>query len=229
MKKTLLLLLLVALVLSALNFLAPHLIARGVEMGLYRTLGADVSVRLAAYPSLRLLLGQFAQIEVEAKNVSLGGLVADQYALVAEDVVVNMRELLSRRELRFRNDGNMQVRVVVAEGELSKYLWERIPELRGWRIQIHAGRVTVLGQVPLLNAKVDIAVQGKFLALGQDKIAFVPEGIEIFGAPLPAALVGAVMQDTQFHIDLASAPMPLELLDVRMEPGQLVVVARVLQ
>ena len=87
----------------------------------------------------------------------------------------------------------------------------------------------MLGQAPLLNAKVDIAVQGKFVAVGQDKIAFVPEGIEILGAPLPAALVGALMQDAQFHIDLAAAPMPLELLDVKMEPGQLIVVARVLQ
>ncbi|MBS3873787.1 MAG: DUF2993 domain-containing protein [Firmicutes bacterium] len=229
MKKTLLWMLLVAFVLSVVTFLAPHLIARGIEMGLYRTLGADVSVRLASYPSLRLLLGQFEQIEIEAKNVSLGGLVANQYALVAENVAVNMRELLMKREVRFRNEGQMQVRVVVEEGELSKLLWERIPELRGWRIQLHAGRVTVLGQVPLLNAKVDIAVQGKFVAVGQDKIAFVPEGVEILGAPLPAALVNAVMQDTQFHIDLAAAPMPLELLDVKMEPGQLIVVARVLR
>lgn len=229
MKKTLLWMLLVAFVLSVVTFLAPHLIARGIEMGLYRTLGADVSVRLASYPSLRLLLGQFEQIEIEAKNVSLGGLVANQYALVAENVAVNMRELLMKREVRFRNEGQMQVRVVVEEGELSKLLWERIPELRGWRIQLHAGRVTVLGQVPLLNAKVDIAVQGKFVAVGQDKIAFVPEGVEILGAPLPAALVSAVMQDTQFHIDLAAAPMPLELLDVKMEPGQLIVVARVLR
>jgi len=229
MKKVLLLLLLLAFVLSVVTFVAPYVIARGLEMGLYRTLGADVSVRLAAYPSLRLLLGQFAQIEVEAKNVNLGGLVANKYALVAENVAVNMRDLLARREVRFRNQGQLQVRVVVTEGELANYLWERIPELRGWRVQIHTGSATVLGQVPILNAKLDLAVRGKFVASGKDHIAFVTDAVEILGATLPEALVTAALQDTQFYIDLAAAPMQLELMEVRMEPGQLVVVARVLQ
>ncbi|MBT9136719.1 MAG: hypothetical protein DDT34_01801 [Firmicutes bacterium] len=229
MKKALFLALLVAFVLAVTTFAAPHVIARGLEMGLKRTLGADVAVRLASYPTLRLLLGQFDQVAIEAKNVNLGGLVVNEYALVAENVVLNMRDLLARREVRFRSEAGLQVRIAVGEGELSKYLWERIPVLRGWRIQIHAGSATVLGQVPLLNAKLDLAVRGKFVAAGQEQIAFVPEAVEISGFLIPPAIIEAALRDTHFVIDLAAAPMPLELIDVKMEPGQLIISARVLQ
>jgi len=228
MKRALFIALLVAFVLAVATFAAPYAISRGLEMGLNRTLGADVLVRLASYPSLRLLLGQFDQISIEATNVNLGGLVVNSYSLVAENVAVNMRELFTRRELRFRNEGRMQVRLAISEEELNKYLLKTIPALRGFQLQLHAESATVLGQVPLLNASFELVVRGKFVALGKDRVAFVPESVEMMGVALPPALLEAALRDTEFYMDLGAAPMPLELTDVKMEPGQLIIRARVL-
>jgi len=225
----------VAIVLSVLLILlvlaevsAPRLIARGLELGLRRTLGSDVEIKLDAYPSLRLLLGQFEELSVVARGVNLGGLTVEEYTLAAEQVTVNLRELLARRELRFVNQGRLTVQVTVAEGELSNFLREKMPILKDWRVQINAGNAVVIGKIPLQTIELDVRVHGKFQALGKEKIAFVPERAEVQGVELPAALVQALLQDAQFYIDLKAAPMPLELIDVKMEPGRLIVRARVL-
>ncbi|MBS3986030.1 MAG: DUF2993 domain-containing protein [Selenomonadales bacterium] len=225
----------VAIVLSVLLILlvlaevsAPRLIARGLELGLRRTLGTDVEIKLDAYPSLRLLLGHFEELSVVARGVNLGGLTVEEYTLAAEQVTVNLRELLARRELRFVNQGRLTVQVTVAEGELSSFLREKMPALKDWRVQINAGNAVVIGKIPLQAFDLDVRVHGKFQALGKEKIAFVPERAEVQGVELPAALVQALLQDAQFYIDLKAAPMPLELIDVKMEPGRLIVRARVL-
>lgn len=229
MKKIWIVLLVILALVVVAEFSSPYLIARGLEMGLNRTLGADVKLRLKAYPSLRMLLGQFDSMEVVAKNVDLGGLTVNEYSLVAQCVDVNLRTLLLQHELQFANQGNQQVKVTIAEGELSKYLWENIPELKGWRVQINQGSVIVVGQAPIINATVDIRVQGKFAPLGSDKLGFVPETVELQSIQLPQGIVDAVLHGSQFYIDLTAAPMPLELIDVKMEPGQLILRAQVLQ
>lgn len=229
MKKTIIVLSVLVVLVVVAELSAPYVIARGMEMGLNRTLGANVKVRLTAYPSLRLLLGQFETVSVVARNVKLGGLQASEYALVAQQVDINMRELLARREIKFIEQGKLEVRVTINEGDLSKYLWEQLPALKGWRVQINDGAVVVWGQAPLLNATVELKVSGGFKALGTDKIAFVVDTIEVQGTQLPAALVDSALQGSQFYIDLKAAPMPLELIDVKMEPGKLVVRAKVLQ
>lgn len=229
MKKVWVILLVIIALVVVAEVSAPYLIARGLEVGLNKTLGADVHLRLKSYPSLRLLLGQFDRMSIVAKNVNLGGLAVSEYSFVAQEVDVNMRSLLGKRKLEFKKQGNMEVQVVVAEGELSAYLWENIPELKGWRVQINQGSVTVVGQAPILSATVDVRLQGKFVPLGADKLAFIPERLELQNIALPPGIVDAVLQGAQFYIDLAAAPMPLELLDVKMEPGQLILRAKVLQ
>lgn len=225
----------VAIVLSVLLILlviaevsAPRLIARGLELGLRRTLGSDVEVRLDSYPSLRLLLGQFEELSVTARGVNLGGLKAEEYTLAAEQVAVNLRELLARRELKFVNQGRLTVQVTVAEAELSNFLREKMPALKDWRVQMNDGSAVAIGKIPLQAVDLDVRVHGKFQALGKEKIAFVPERIEVHGVELPVALVQVLLQDAQFYIDLQAAPMPLELIDVKMEPGRLIIRARVL-
>ena len=226
----------VAIVLSVLLILvvitevsAPRLIARGLELGLRRTLGADVEIRLDAYPSLRLLLGHFEKISVVARGVNLGGLEAEEYILAAEQVTVNLRELLARRELKFVNQGRLTVQITVAEGELSNFLRDKMPVLKDWRVQISAGNAVAVGKIPLQAIELDVRVHGKFQALGKEKIAFVTERVEVQGIELPSALVETLLEDAQFYIDLKAAPMPLELIDVKMEPGRLIVRARVVE
>ena len=229
MKKVWVILLVIVALVVVAEVSAPYLIARGIEVGLNKTLGADVHLRLQTYPSLRMLLGQFDHMSVVAKNVNLGGLNVSEYSLVAEEVSVNMRSLLSRRELEFNKQGNLELMVVVDEGELSTYLWENIPELKGWRVQINQGSVTVVGQAPILSATVDVRMQGKFVPLDTDKLAFVPDRLELQNIALPQGIVDAILHGAQFYIDLDAAPMPLELIDVKMEPGQLILRAKVLQ
>lgn len=229
MKKNLIVLSVLVVLVVIAELSAPFVISKGLEMGLYRTLGADVRVRLQAYPSLRLLLGQFDYLAVIARNVRLDGLVVNEYALVAEQIDVNMRDLLSRRELKFIEQGSLEVQVTVTEGDLTNFLWEQLPVMKGWRVQINDGTVVAVGDAPLLNAVVNLQVHGKFKPLGADKLAFVPDRVEVQGTQLPESIVDVALQGSQFYIDLAAAPMPLELIDAKMEPGKLVIRAKVLQ
>jgi len=104
-----------------------------------------------------------------------------------------------------------------------------MPVLKDWRVQINEGNAVAVGKIPLQAIELDVRVHGKFQALGKEKIAFVPERVEVQGLELPSALVQILLEDAQFYIDLKAAPMPLELIDVKMEPGRLIVRARVVE
>jgi hypothetical protein len=208
---------------------SPYVVSKGLEMGLHKTLGAEVTVQLGSYPSLRLLLGQFDSLSVVAQNVPLGGIRASQYRVAAEGVHVNLRKLLLRQELELIEQGDITVTIDIPEAELSRYVWEQIPELKDWRILINEDHVVVVGQAPLLSALVDVRITGVFSAFDTDKIAFIPASVEVQGLTLPAEMVNQAFKDVDFHIDMTAAPLPLELTDVEQRPGLLIIRARVIE
>ena len=229
MKKILVVLSVLVVLFIVAELTAPFIVARGLEMGLNRTLGSDVSVGLQSYPSLRLLLGQFDALSVVARNVSLGGLRASEYRVAAEKVNINLRHLLAQKELEFIDKGDMTVSITIAEAELTRYLWEQVPELKDWRVLINEDDVIVSGQAPLLNALFEVRITGKFAVLSEDKLSFVTESVRVQGTSLPRELVDAAFAGTEFHLDLAAAPMPLELIEGHQAPGLLTIRARVLE
>lgn len=225
MKKLALILVFLALCVLAAGYFAPALIARGMEIGFERVFGGEVEVSLAAYPSLRLLLGRFDSIAVVAKNVTLGDVVARQYTVAAEGVAVNMRALLFRREIELSEQGDVNVSIVIAEAELTRLLWAEIPELNGWQIMINPGLLIAQGKAPILGSQLDMQVTGTLVPAPDGHVRLVVLEAMVAGVKIPPAILQAVLGKSDFYIDLSAAPMPLVLQSVGLEAGQLVISA----
>ena len=229
MRKFAIILAIIVVLAVALGFASPYIVSRGLETGLQRMLGTNATVDLAAYPSLRLLLGQFDSLSIVAENVQLGGIVAREYRVATENTSVNMRKLLLNQEIEFVEQGDILVSITLTESEITRYLWEQIPELKDWQLLINPDEVIVSGQAPLLNAMFDIRLTGTLEASSGNKVAFALDKVEVQGAALPTAIAQLAFKDTEFYIDLSEAPMPLELTRIEMLAGQLILHARVLE
>ncbi|HSL93590.1 MAG TPA: DUF2993 domain-containing protein [Bacillota bacterium] len=229
MKKLGIALLVLALLVVAAGFAAPGLIARGIEIGFERILGVSAAVDLEAYPSLRLLLGRFDSLTIVTNDVPLGGIQAREYRVVLEQVGVNLRSLLFNRELVFSEPGEMQVTIVISEAELTRYLWAQIPLLEGWQLLINPDEILISGKANILNSQLDAVIRGGLSAVDGDKVHFAVRSVELQGVTVPAELAVAAFLGSEFYIDLSEAPVPLQLSEVRLEAGQLVLIARALE
>lgn len=229
MQKLGMVLLVLVLLAAAGAFAAPYLIARGIELGYDRILGVSAAVDLKAYPSLRLLLGRFDSLTIVTNDVPLGGLQAKEYRVTLEQVGVNMRRLLLNRELQFTKRGDMRITIVISEAELTRYLWEQLPLLQGWQLLINPDEILVSGKAHVLNSQLDVRIKGMLAAVGGNKVHFAVASVELQGVAVPAELAAAAFFGSEFYIDLSEAPLPLELTEVRLEAGQLVLTARALE
>ncbi len=229
MKKLGIALLVLVILVVAAGFAAPHLISRGIELGFDRILGVSAAVDLEAYPSLRLLLGRFDSLTIVTNDVPLGGIVAREYRVALEHVSVNLRKLLFNQELEFIEPGEMYITIVISEAELTRYLWAQIPLLEGWQVLINPDELLVSGKADILNAQLDAEIRGGLSAVEGDKVHFEVRTVELQGISVPVALANLAFMGSEFYIDLSEAPVPLELSEVRLEAGQLVLVARALE
>lgn len=229
MKKLGIVLLVLVILAVAGGFAAPYLIARGIEVGFDRILGVSATVDLEAYPSLRLLLGRFDKLTIVTNDVPLGGIQAREYRVALEQVGVNLRKLLFNRELEFTEPGEMYVTIVISEAELSRYLWDQLPLLEGWQVLINPDEILLSGKAHVLNSELDAEITGYLSAVQGDRVQFAVRSMQLQGVAVPADLVLAAFLGSEFYIDLSEAPVPLELLEVRLEAGQLVLIAQALE
>lgn len=229
MKKLGIVLLILVVLVVAAGFAAPHLIARGIEIGFDRILGVSAAVDLQAYPSLRLLLGRFDSLTIVTNDVPLGGIQAREYRVALQQVAVNLRKLLFNRELEFTEPGEMHITIVISEAELSRYLWAQLPLMEGWQVLINPDEILLSGQAHILNSQLGAEIRGGLSAVDGDKVHFAIRSVQLQGVPVPAELAMAAFLGSEFYIDLSEAPVPLQLTEVRLEAGQLVLLARALE
>ncbi|MDP3058721.1 MAG: LmeA family phospholipid-binding protein, partial [bacterium] len=169
---------------------------------------------------------KFDNLNAVAKNVNLGGLQASEYLLIAEDVQVNLSAFLANKGINFAKQSSTQITITVTAADFTRFVWEKIHPLNGWRVEINQGNAVVIGTATILNASVPVRITGKFEAWGKDRVSFVPQQLEVQGTLMPQTMLASMFDKSQFYLDLQAVPMKLELTEVLMTPGKLIIKAK---
>jgi len=227
MRKALLSVIVVLLLAAgAAQLFLPTFVAARVGESLRAATGlSSLDVRVRALPALTLLTGTVPRLDVAAANVVVDGLQVESLAIAAENVRLDLGQLLREKALAVRA-GEAFVRLTVTEEALTEYANGR-PELPpGVQVRVTEAGLELAGQAAVFGSVVEALVVGHFEPDGGTGIVFVPDDVQVQGQALPACLIAVVREAFRVRIDLANGPFPIVVHQVLYEPGRLIVVGR---
>ena len=212
------------------ELLLPAVVARGVAAGLDKIIGPGetVSVQLKSYPALKMLTGRVDQVTVETTNVQAAGLVIDQLTATIDQVSVNLRTLLTKRQIQSTKSSSLDVKLTISEQNLKQYVLANVKGVKEPRLTIEPGKVTAGGYLTFNGKDYFVIGDGRFVIKDGRKIGLELTGLKVDDQAIPAGLIGKVMEilgGTDLFIDMTKFPIPLEAKEVQMNKGSLVIIA----
>lgn len=219
-----------AVLLVAGELFLPMIVARGIEVGLERTLGqgAALQASLQVRPALRLLVGRVDKLTVESQQVKTATLTIDRLAVTVEDVAVNLRGLLAKSGLNVTRSPQLGAVISISEANLRRYVLDNVEGLSDPAVKIFADRVAIVGYIRFASRPFLVAVEGRFVPGNGSRVDFVVDKMSLDTEPVPPRLTAAVMSalgGSGLFIDLARFPVPLELREVKLREGWLIIEA----
>lgn len=208
----------------------PWVVARGLELGLQRTLGQgeDLQVSLRARPAVRMLTGNIDSLTVETKQIETATLAIDSLAMTVKDISVNLGALLSRSQLSVTRADDATVVVRISAGNLRRYVLGNVKGLSEPQVKLAKDQVMIAGDMYFAGTPVLVAIEGRFVQDGERKIRLAVDKVSIDGDPLPedlAATVVSALGGPALFIDAGKFPLPLAVKQVKMTDGWLIIEA----
>ncbi len=180
-----------------------------------------------AYSPEALLRGEIEELRVEARSARAAEFARNraelrlrEIRLVLEGLVINPHRLVASGEIELLELGRFRVdHLVVTQEDLQAFL-TGIRGLRGLRLRLEEGAVSVA----LAQPGPDVA--GRLTlstGSGNSPLAIRAERLSLGGVPLPRLLVGWVLRQYDPGPRLATLPVAVELGRLGVEPGRIVI------
>ncbi len=231
LKRLLVVVVVVFLVLAGLTELVlPGVVARGVEGALASTFGetGQHKVTLRSYPSFRMLLGDFDQVNLVSTNVATSTLILSELAVTLEDASVDMKTLLKDKRLKVDRGGRAQVTMTITAANLKDYLTENVPELKDPEVLINPEEVAIGGRLTVAGQDLACAIMGRFVLSDPSTVGFDIQGFSVNDVAVPEAFLDTwleVMNHPDLSMDLTRFPLPVTGKEVLLEEGRVVIKA----
>lgn len=184
--------------------------------------GGDITgVSLVSHPAMKMLVGQFDEVTLSAKNVSLGELVADSVTTTLEKLSVNMRDLLTKREFRPVYRG-LKASIRIGEANLNRYVWTGVTGAKNGAIKLHKEGATITADLTLLGQTVPLLVDGRFVLVNAKTVAFEPTGGSFGGVAISENLVTLVKSYGWLRVTFDLSKLPVDVTSIVTGDGFLI-------
>lgn len=214
------------LALLALLFFASELILPNVigsmleeELKAYFPEGENLQVEVKSRPSLRMLMRELDMIVVSGSNITVEDITCHEFTAVLEDVAVNRSEGAGW----YLEQGDMTaLRLYISQESLNDYLNGYLDLEYPMDVILEPGRARLHGPVDVLNQNLKITLEGTFKVEDQVRVLFEPQRLVVDDIQIPAFLMGNIMDDMEFSLDLSGLPFPFKMDEIMVGEGYLV-------
>ena len=217
-----------AALLAGSQLFLPPLVEKQIEAGIARSFGDVKFVRadVRAVPALMLLGGRLDAINLDVRRAALGDLTIDAILLDGRNLKVDTASLVTGRGVRIRSADALLATFVIAEDDLNHYFWRQVNDSQFFRVALERGEAVLAGRVNLLGRGLDVTVRGAFQVDGATTVTFLPRDVRVENTRLPQFLVDMIVQEWTIALELDQEAIPLEITDLLVEDGKLLIYGR---
>jgi hypothetical protein len=218
----------VVLIIGSYTFL-PAMVDQAVAATLQQQFGLSErpEVRLQSSPSPNVLRGNFTGGRVVISGGEFGGVETERLSIDLDAFNVDLLRSFGSGRLVSEEPVSGDLRAEISEAEVSRIAGEQITEFPVGDVELSKDRVTVGSDVEVFGLGVPISVTGPVEMLENGELEFLPEGVEAFGVPVPEEITDRLLDDSDFKFTLEDMPFEMELEEVEVEDGYLVVYGEV--
>ena len=194
------------------------------------TYSQEVELSVDSSPRFMIALGRVDEIEAEVVNGRIGELETSDLTLEAQNVKVDMAELLfgdktqrKRVEEYLQSIGKVKMTGVITEDNLKKFLQNKVSQLENLQLKMTPEQITATSEVSIMGRNADLELSGTIIADGGDLYFHMTK------LNAKNALLRHVHLDRFFgDIKIASAeklPIGLRFESVELQEGQALLTA----
>ena len=184
----------------------------------------EASVRVTAGP-LAIARGHLVRLSLHARDATLDGGSVDEVTLDLRGVTIDPGRAF-RGELVLRRVESGTAALVVGEESLRRFLAQG----RGFRnpgVRMDDGVVTVTGQIPVLNALVDVTLRAGLVVRAGRHLVLDVQQLRVSGLEVPRDVGNALAVSINPILTAPQRPVPLRLTGVTVDGGAARIVGEV--
>ncbi|MCR4402074.1 MAG: DUF2993 domain-containing protein [Firmicutes bacterium] len=179
----------------------------------------SVHVHVRTFPALALAAGKIHSLRLDARNMVVDGLRVRRLFIDARNAEVDVSSVLGGGKLVVRRVGRSDVTVVLAEDDLNSYFHSRDGILRFLTVRLRRDFATVSGSASVLGAKVEFALEGRFVVSGDTRLAYVVDRVTVGRTVVPDVIKDGLLRSVDLSVDVSGLPVPVALKDVNVQDG----------
>lgn len=202
--------------------LLPEFVEKQMAAGITQSLddAEAVHVNISSFPAVELLQGTVDDLTVDVREAVMSGLTIEAFLVDAHNLKLDMAALRQRNELIVQAADALTVTATVAEADLNAY-FAQVSGTSNMKVKLDPAETTLTGDVSVLGRPVEVTVKGHFSITGPTRVAFVVDDLLLMQTRLPKFIVEPLAGNWGAEFDLAKAPLPLAITDLRIEKERL--------
>lgn len=212
-------------ILGGFQIWLPHRAERALEEALTRSgvavQGAKATVW--SFPASELFLGHVDRLRLELTGVE-SEVPVKSAELDMTGISFNASAILAGERLQISSVDGGRCVVTITEGALNTYLSRTTGAGTAVSAKLTGGLGLIRGSFKVAGLELELALQGKFTPAGSG-VKFIPRDFSVMNASVPKFILGELASQLTINIPLGDLPIPMEVLEVKAESGELQVVA----
>ncbi|SDF27717.1 LmeA family phospholipid-binding protein [Sporomusa acidovorans] len=226
MKRLTTILLFLVMVVAALEVVLPKLVSDAVAQGLRDLTGSrQVTAKVDKAPAILMFDGKFDRVRADASEVKTEKITFENMHVDLTGVEVDTQALLTSRKLVLKKVDEVQLTAAIGQEELAAFLNNSVKGVKNAAVTITPGKVQVRSTLNLgAIARVDVKLEGRITGDRDNRrIKFVTDQFWLNNTPV--GNVGGSLLTELPLVDLKKLPFNVNVRDVVMEQGQVIIYA----
>lgn len=197
-------------------------VEKGIANALPEYLGPAKEYKVRVDGSAQGLVGgKLKRLYIEGTDVQLDPNLIVRYLYVEMD---DVKFDTGSRELKSVSGTSFQA--TVAEAAVNRYLHETRDSNAEMTVSLQPGKINVSLIPRFLGIDVLVAIAGRLVLAGGDKVNFLPDNTAVAHLKMPGFAVNKVMDRVNPVLDMSVMKFPVTLQDIRVKKGAVVIKGR---
>ncbi|HWR42455.1 DUF2993 domain-containing protein [Sporomusa sp.] len=224
MKRLTTIILFITMVLAAVEIVLPKVVSDAVAQGLRDLTGSkQVVAKVDKSPAIFMLGGKFDRVSADASDVKADKLTIRNMHITLTGVAVDIQSLLTNRTLVLQKVDDAVITTTITQEELAAFLNSSVKGVKNAAVTITPGKVEVSSVLTLGGiARVDVKLEGRIAGDRENhSIKFVTDRFWLNNTPV--GNIGGSLLTEVLLLDLKKLPFGVNVRDIVMEQGQVVI------